>query len=378
MLVGAMTDNREQGEAEAEADVSSASNDSLDQYLHEIGRYPLLSREEEFRLARLGGPGDRNARQRLIESNLRLVVAIAHDYDGLGVDLLDLIQEGNLGLLTAAERFDYRRNVKFSAYARLWIRQAIFRAVSDKSRLVRLPTRLADAVAMVARTERELEQQLGRAPSSDAVAEAAQLPPNVVEDIRRSRQEPLSLEEPASSDQLPYDEVLGDERAVDPASHVVEMDTAACVGRAVATLHGRSKRVLELRYGLADNEPRTLKEVSAEIGISPERVRKLEARALNELARKPELCASPRPPDGDDREQRLATIRPDRDRLRPCRAARRRAGREARQARGDRRARLRPRRRLDQHRDPALEDAARRDRRAHRPWRRASTATPTG
>lgn len=265
-----------------------AAADSTAQYLSEIGRYPLLDRTEEIQLARRAEAGDERARQRLVECNLRLVVAIAHDYEGHGIDLQDLIQEGNLGLLTAAQRYDWRRNVKFSAYARLWVRQAIFRAVSDRSRLVRLPTRVADAAAGVTRIERELEQELGGTPTIEAVAEAASVPPSVVDDIRRSRVGLVSLD--GSSDDRPaYDELLGDEHAVDPAEHATTAETRECVCRAVASLDPQGRRVVELRYGLGEGEARTLQDVSDEIGVSPERVRQLETRALRKLAKRSEL-----------------------------------------------------------------------------------------
>jgi RNA polymerase primary sigma factor len=266
-----------------------SSDDSLARYFQEVGRYPLLSRAEEVRLARAAASGDEAAKGRLVESNLRLVVTIARKYRGLGLDLLDLIQEGNLGLMKAAEKYDWQRDVKFATYASWWIRQAIFRAISTKSRLVRLPVRLAEAAAKVRRTERELAQRLGRTPSSDEVARAAAVAESVVADLRLAEQAPISLAEPVGDAEMSLTDVLGDETEETPAEAVAASDAESSLARAYKELGERSRRLLELRYGLDGEEPRTMEDIASEIGVSRERVRQLETKTLRDLAARPEL-----------------------------------------------------------------------------------------
>src|SRR5215831_16650558 len=225
------------------------NDDSLSQYLREVARHPLLSRSEELRLARLVVSGDENAKRRLVESNLRLVVVIARRYRNLGLDDLDLIQEGNLGLMTAAERYDYRRGVKFSTFASWWIRRGISTALSTKSRLIRLPVRLAAHAAKVDRAEQELTQRLGRTPTTAEVAHAAGTDEAPVERLRSARRTLVSLSDPIGGDDgATYADVIAGNEEQDPAFRIGESEEKENILEALAALGGRSRHVLELRY----------------------------------------------------------------------------------------------------------------------------------
>jgi RNA polymerase primary sigma factor len=287
MSVAALADRWEQEEAKPR----STADDSVALYLDEAGRYPLLSRAEEMRLTRLVAAGDQTAKRRLVESNLRLVVVIARRYRGLGLDLLDLIQEGNLGLIAAVERYDGRPDVKFATYASWWIRRGICRALSTRSRLVRLPSRLAESTSKVKKAERELAQELGRRPSSDEVARRAGVSADVVADLRRAELAPVSLSEPFGDDGTSLDDLLEDGASTDPSLSLAGVDETASVLAALSALGGRHRRIVELRYGLEGHEPRTLAETADELGISRERLRRLEIRILHLLAARPELQA---------------------------------------------------------------------------------------
>jgi RNA polymerase primary sigma factor len=253
-------------------------DDTLARYLDDVRRHPLLSAGEELRLGRQSAAGDEAARRRLVECNLRLVVTIARRYRGMGLDLLDLIQEGNLGLIAAAERYDWTRDARFATYASWWIRRGICRALSTRSRLVRLPLRIAESATRVKRAERELAQRLGRQPSCAEVARAAGVDEATVEELRRAELVPLSLSEPG-----------GDEELGVAAERPGE---APDVAAALLAIGPRPRRILELRYGLGGRQPRTLDEVAGELGISRQRVRTLETRTLLELAARPELRAA--------------------------------------------------------------------------------------
>ena len=244
------------------------ADDTLARYLDDVRRRPLLSRGEERRLGRLSAAGDETARRRLVESNLRLVVAIARRYRGMGLDLLDLIQEGNLGLIAAAERYDWTREAGFATYASLWIRRDICRALSARSRLVRLPVRTAESATRVKRAERELVQRLGRRPTGAELACAAGVDEQTVADLRRAELPAVSLSEPGGDDAL---------------GAAAQPDEAPDLTDALAAIGARARRILELRYGLGGRPPRTLDEVAGELGISRQRVRTLEARTLLEL-----------------------------------------------------------------------------------------------
>src|SRR5262245_53889790 len=257
------------------------NDNSFSQYFKEVGGHPILNRPEELRLARLAASDDEDAKRRLVESNLRLVMVIARRYRNLGLDDLDLIQEGNLGLMTAVERYDYRREQRFSTFASWWIRRAILAALSTKSRLIRLPTRLATHAVKAGRAEQELTQRLGRAPTPAEIARAAGLEEAHVERLRSARRPVLSLTDPVGADEdVTYEVVTpGDELHV-PAVGFEEAEDRESLAEALRALGDRSRRVLELRYGTDGTAPRTLREVAAELGVSRDRARQLEAKAL--------------------------------------------------------------------------------------------------
>src|SRR5262245_14484070 len=266
------------------------NDESLSLYFQEIGRHPLLSRSEELRLARLVASGDESAKRRLVESNLRLVVVIARRYRNLGLDDLDLIQEGNLGLIMAVERYDCRRDVKFSTFASWWIRRGITVALSTKSRLIRLPARLAAHAAKVGRAERELTQRLGRTPTAAEIARVVGIEEALVERLRSAPCTIVSLSDPVGDDEgATYADVIADDEQNDPAVGIAAAEERERVGEALVALGDRSRRVLELRYGTDGAEPRTLDEVADELGVSRDRARKLEAKALRELSTRPQL-----------------------------------------------------------------------------------------
>jgi RNA polymerase primary sigma factor len=267
-----------------------ASDASLAQYCDEASRYPLLPRAEEIRLARLAQAGDEAARRRLVECNLRLVVAIARRYRGQGLDLTDLVQEGNLGLLAAAERYERPRELPFASFAAWWIRRAICRALSTTSRSIRVPIRVAERISALRRVEEELMQRLGRPPSAAELAREAGVAEDAIEDLRRAERRPASLSEPIGPDEdgTSLGDLILDESAADPAADVADAQRRAGVQDAVRALGERPRRVLELRYGI-DGEERTLERVAGELGLSRERVRTIEAAALRQLSARPEL-----------------------------------------------------------------------------------------
>lgn len=258
--------------------------DCLTRYLDEIGRYSLLTRADEVRLAKLIEAGDRGARSRLIESNLRLVVSMARGYAGRGVDMLDLIQEGNLGLMSAAERFDWRQDVRFSTYAAWWIRRCISRAVSRDAGPVRIPERLAKVAPQVRGAERALEQRLARTPTVTEIAEASGLPERLVEDVRRASRSACSLNEPLAGGDVTLAEVLHDTSTDDPDASLLEAETQADLTAALQRLPERARTVISLRFGLDGSEPQTLTEVGEALGLSRERVRQVETKTLREMA----------------------------------------------------------------------------------------------
>jgi RNA polymerase primary sigma factor len=265
--------------------------DALSHYLAAVRARPLLCRAEELRLARLSAAGDTAARQRLVQANLRLVISIARRYEGRGLELLDLIQEGNLGLMAAAERYDWRRDVKFATYATWGIRCEILLALSTRSRLIRLPASMSDCATRVRRAEAELEQRLGRRAELAEVAATAGVDEETVAQLRRAALAPVSISEPAGDDEPALEARLGDGGAGDPAPGVCERDGTDRVRAAVAALDGRERRIVELRYGLGGARTHTFAEVADEVGVSPQRVRKLEARTLRALAAEPQLRA---------------------------------------------------------------------------------------
>ena len=261
------------------------SDDPVRMYLKEIGRYPLLAPEEELELARrMCEENDEDARRKMTESNLRLVVSIAKRYTGRGLPFLDLIQEGNLGLMKAVEKFDYTMGYKFSTYATWWIRQAITRAIADQARTIRVPVHMVETVNKVIRTSRQLLQELGREPTEEELAEELGMTVEKVRDVLKVAQEPVSLETPIGEEE---DSHLGDfipaETDTDPADLANAALMKEQIQKALSTLTDRERRVLELRYGLDDGRPRTLEEVGQEFGVTRERIRQIEAKALRKL-----------------------------------------------------------------------------------------------
>ena len=258
--------------------------DPVRMYLKEIGKIPLLSMEEEIELAKSMELGSEDARKRLAESNLRLVVSIAERYVGRGMQFLDLIQEGNLGLIKAVEKFDYTKGYKFSTYATWWIRQAITRAIADQARTIRIPVHMVETINRLVRTSRQLLQELGREPTTEEVAARADLPVERVSEIMKMAQEPVSLETPIGEEE---DSHLGD--FIQDDNVMVPQDAAAFtllheqLMEVLLTLTEREQKVLRLRFGLDDGRPRTLEEVGRQFNVTRERIRQIEAKALRKL-----------------------------------------------------------------------------------------------
>lgn len=258
--------------------------DPVRMYLKEIGKIPLLSTESEVELARRMESGDRDAAKRLAESNLRLVVSIAKRYVGRGMQFLDLIQEGNLGLIKAVEKFDYRKGYKFSTYATWWIRQAITRSIADQARTIRIPVHMVETINRLVRTSRQLLQELGREPTMEEVAARADMPVWRVSEIMKMSQEPVSLETPIGEEE---DSHLGD--FIQDDNVTVPQDAATSIllheqlMEVLETLTEREQKVLRLRFGLDDGRPRTLEEVGREFKVTRERIRQIEAKALRKL-----------------------------------------------------------------------------------------------
>ena len=258
--------------------------DPVRMYLKEIGKIPLLSMEEEIELAKSMELGSEDARKRLAESNLRLVVSIAKRYVGRGMQFLDLIQEGNLGLIKAVEKFDYTTGYKFSTYATWWIRQAITRAIADQARTIRIPVHMVETINRLVRTSRQLLQELGREPTTEEVAARADLPVERVSEIMKMAQEPVSLETPIGEEE---DSHLGD--FIQDDNVMVPQDAAAFtllheqLMEVLLTLTEREQKVLRLRFGLDDGRPRTLEEVGRQFNVTRERIRQIEAKALRKL-----------------------------------------------------------------------------------------------
>jgi RNA polymerase primary sigma factor len=261
-----------------------AIDDPVKVYLKEIGRVPLLSGEEEIELARRMSEGDTAARKRLSEANLRLVVSIAKRYVGRGMQFLDLIQEGNLGLIKAVEKFDYTKGYKFSTYATWWIRQAITRAIADQARTIRIPVHMVETINKVVRVERQLLQELGRQPTADEIAEVMGMSVDKVREIMKVAQEPVSLETPIGEEEDSHlGDFIPDEDAPAPAEAASHTLLKEQLGDVLKTLTPREEKVLRLRFGLDDGRPRTLEEVGREFNVTRERIRQIEAKALRKL-----------------------------------------------------------------------------------------------
>jgi RNA polymerase primary sigma factor len=260
------------------------TTDGLQLFLKGIGKVRLLSAQEEVDLATRIERGSFDAKQRMVESNLRLVVSIAKKYRNQGLPFLDLIQEGTIGLVRAAEKFDYRRGFKFSTYATWWIRQAIARALADKARTIRIPVHIVEKLNRIGRAERKLVTGLGREPTVEEIAEVTGIEPEEIESIKRSTQAPISLEKPiGDEEQSEFGQLIADEHAESPYERAVETLTNEALRDALETLSYRERRVLELRYGLGDEHPRTLDEVGRTFNVTRERIRQIEHHALKKL-----------------------------------------------------------------------------------------------
>ena len=273
-------------------DLAVQTTDALQLFLNEAGRWPLLTAQEEVELAKRIERGDKQAKDRMVNSNLRLVVSIAKKYQGHGLSLLDLIQEGIIGLIRAVEKFDWRRGYKFSTYATWWIRQAVQRGVANKSRTIRIPVHIVEREQKIARAERELVLKLERAPTDEEVAEVAKLNVKHVKEVRAAARTVASLDKPVGEGS---DTAFGDLVAQDEAS--VEEEVVVALGddalhRAILTLPEREQEVIRMRYGLdAEQEPKSLEEIGRRMGITRERVRQIETQALSRLAEQREIAA---------------------------------------------------------------------------------------
>ncbi|MGH3043175.1 MAG: sigma-70 family RNA polymerase sigma factor [Gaiellaceae bacterium] len=272
------------------AAVAAPTQDPLKLYVRQIGDGPLLTPAEERELARRKDEGDEWAKRRLIECNLRLVMSITRNYVNSGVPLLDLIQEGNLGLIRAVEKFDYRMGFKLSTYATWWIRQAVTRAIADQGRTIRLPVHVVDQVRRVMRARRVLTQKLNRDPLPEEIAQESGIELKRVRELFDLVEDPVSLETPVGDGDSMYGDMLEDENSEQPDTVLAELLRAVELQEALASLNERMRHVLELRFGLNGQIPKTLEEVGNELGVTRERVRQLESRALRELqAVAPEL-----------------------------------------------------------------------------------------
>jgi RNA polymerase primary sigma factor len=264
--------------------VRHRDHDPVRAYLREIGRVPLLTAEEEVSLAKRIERGDHAAKQALIEANLRLVVSVAKRYVGRGMLFLDLIQEGNLGLMRAVEKYDWRRGYKFSTYATWWIRQAITRGIADQARTIRVPVHMVETINKLVRVRRQLTQELERDPTSDEIAERMEITPARVEQILKIAQEPVSLETPVGDeDDSSLGDFIEDDEERRPHVAVDNKLRSEELGAVLRSLPHRERRVIELRYGLTGEDPMTLEEVGRYFGVTRERIRQIETRTLFKL-----------------------------------------------------------------------------------------------
>ena len=261
-----------------------STDDPVRMYLKEIGKVALLTPEEEYELAKRMAEGDETAKRRMTEANLRLVVSIAKRYVGRGMLFLDLIQEGNLGLIKAVEKFDYEKGYKFSTYATWWIRQAITRAIADQARTIRIPVHMVETINKVIRVSRQLLQELGHDPSAEEIAEEMNMPVDKVRDILKIAQEPVSLETPIGEEEDSHlADFIPDEDASEPAEAASFSLLKEQLMEVLSTLTPREEKVLRLRFGLEDGRTRTLEEVGKEFNVTRERIRQIEAKALRKL-----------------------------------------------------------------------------------------------
>ena len=277
-----------QAEAACEIDITIpegiSTDDPVRMYLKEIGKVPLLSAEEEIDIAQRMEQGDQEAKRKLAEANLRLVVSIAKRYVGRGMQFLDLIQEGNLGLIKAVDKFDYRKGYKFSTYATWWIRQAITRAIADQARTIRIPVHMVETINKLIRVSRQLLQEYGREPQPDEIAKVMQIPEDKVREIIKIAQEPVSLETPIGEEEDSHlGDFIPDDDAPAPADAAAFMLLKEQLMDVLDTLTPREEKVLRLRFGLDDGRARTLEEVGRDFNVTRERIRQIEAKALRKL-----------------------------------------------------------------------------------------------
>ncbi len=268
------------------------SGDPLRLYLKEAGEIPLLTKDEEIELAKRIEAGDKRAKDRMIQSNLRLVISIAKNYYAQDMDRLDLIQEGNTGLIRAVEKFDYRKGYKFSTYATWWIRQAITRAIANQDRNIRIPVHMIEKINKMARTERKLLRETGKEPNDEELAYELGIDAQKVQEIRRIAPRTISLETPIGDE---GDAELGDfienESAPDPAEVISGIIAKESLAKVLEALDERERKVVELRFGLKGEQPRTLAEISSRFHVSRERIRQIEAKALEKIKAAPEIQA---------------------------------------------------------------------------------------
>jgi RNA polymerase primary sigma factor len=282
----------EEDEAAAEEfEAQEVSTDALQLFLKDVGRVDLLTAAQEVELAKRIERGDHRAKQEMVEANLRLVVSIAKRYRNQGLPFLDLIQEGTIGLVRAAEKFDYRKGFKFSTYATWWIRQAVSRAVDDQARTIRMPAYAVEQLNKIMWSERNLGAELGRQPSSVEIGSDLDLTPETVERIRCSAQTPVSLEQPVGESEQAFGDFLADEEMVLPEDEVDTSMRTEILARILAKLSPRERSMLELRYGLDGNHPRTLEEVGRVFNVTRERVRQIESQTLKKLRERVDALA---------------------------------------------------------------------------------------
>ena len=267
--------------------VDSFADDSVRLYLREIGKIPLLSPEEEAELAQRVVKGDKKAKDKMVEANMRLVVSIAKRYSGRGLDLIDLIQEGNTGLLRAVEKFDPEKGFKFSTYATWWIRQAITRAIADQARTIRIPVHMVETINKVLRASRKLTQELNREPTIEEIAKDMDMEIEKVEYVMRIKQDIASLDASVGRDGEDEDSVLGDfvedEERISPEDSAANQLLKEQIASILSTLSEREQKIIKLRFGIGGGRPHTLEEVGAEFSVTRERIRQIEAKALSKL-----------------------------------------------------------------------------------------------
>ena len=285
-----LADEEELSDEELEITVDNVdafADDSVRLYLREIGKIPLLSQEEEQDLAQRVVKGDKKAKDKMVEANMRLVVSIAKRYSGRGLDLLDLIQEGNTGLLRAVEKFDPDKGFKFSTYATWWIRQAITRAIADQARTIRIPVHMVETINKVLRATRKLTQELNREPTIEEIAEEMDMEPEKVEYVMKIKQDIASLDQSVGRDGDDEDSVLGDfvedEERVSPEDSAANQILKEQLAEIISTLTEREQKIIKLRFGIGGGRSHTLEEVGAEFSVTRERIRQIEAKALSKL-----------------------------------------------------------------------------------------------